>query len=164
MLIGDAERNRLVSELNEHYVAGRLTLEDLRRRVETVMSAVYLDEARAALAELPAIAGAAPVRTGGRGDGSRAGWFRRKGHAQVSAPEPGWERTDERFRDPSSGVIMRVWVDPADHSRHYVPDEVGRLRAPGGRRPPGGCPDGPREMGLVRESEVTGERREVGFP
>ncbi|HEY1702866.1 MAG TPA: DUF1707 domain-containing protein [Trebonia sp.] len=56
-LIGDDERNRLVSELNEHYAAGRLTLEELRRRAETVMSAVYLDEARGALSELPPIAG-----------------------------------------------------------------------------------------------------------
>jgi hypothetical protein len=45
------------------------------------------------------------------------------GHAQAAAPAPGWERTDERFRDPSSGVIMRVWLDPADHTRHYVPDD-----------------------------------------
>jgi hypothetical protein len=131
-IIGDAERNRLVSELNEHYAAGRLTLEDLRRRAETVMSAVYLDEARAALAELPAIAGSpapagTPVPGTSRGgDSSRAGWFRRKGHAQSTAPAPGWERTGERFRDPSSGAIMRVWVDPADHSRHYVPDDAGR--------------------------------------
>ena len=134
-IIGDAERNRLVSELNEHYAAGRLTLEDLRRRAEAVMSAVYLDEARAALAELPAIAGSiagssAPAGTPAPGtsrggDSSRAGWFRRKGHAQSTAPAPGWERTDERFRDPSSGAIMRVWVDPADHSRHYVPDDAG---------------------------------------
>ena len=130
-IIGDAERNRLVSELNEHYAAGRLTLEDLRRRAETVMSAVYLDEARAALAGLPAIAGSpAPAGTPAPGtsrggDSSRAGWFRRKGHAQSAAPAPGWERTDERFRDPSSGSIMRVWVDPADHSRHYVPDDAG---------------------------------------
>ena len=125
-LIGDAERNRLISELNEHYAAGRLTLEDLRRRAETVIAAAYLDEARTALAELPAVAGGgAPARTPGAqvpADGSRAGWFRRKGHAQVTAPAPGWERTAERFRDPSSGVIMRVWVDPADGSRHYVPD------------------------------------------
>lgn len=30
--------------------------------------------------------------------------------------------TGERFRDPSSGKITRVWVDPADGSRHYVPE------------------------------------------
>lgn len=131
-LIGDAERNRLVAELNEHYAAGRLSLEDLRRRAETVMSAAYLDEARAALAELPAIAGAAPLAgttpagttASAQAEGRRAGWLRRKGHAQVTAPAPGWERTGERFRDPSTGLIMRVWVDPADHSRHYVPDEA----------------------------------------
>jgi hypothetical protein len=126
-LIGDAERNRLVAELNEHYAAGRLSLDGLRQRAETVISATYVDEARAALAELPAIAGAAPPygtpEAGRRGpDGTRAGLFRRKGHAQVTTPAPGWERTDERFRDPSSGVIMRVWIDPSDHSRHYVPD------------------------------------------
>ena len=33
-------------------------------------------------------------------------------------------RTAERFRDPSSGVIMRVWIDPSDESRHYVPDDA----------------------------------------
>jgi hypothetical protein len=30
--------------------------------------------------------------------------------------------TDERFRDPSTRAIMRVWIDPADQSRHYVPE------------------------------------------
>jgi len=30
--------------------------------------------------------------------------------------------TDERFRDPTTRAIMRVWVDPADLSRHYVPE------------------------------------------
>jgi hypothetical protein len=31
--------------------------------------------------------------------------------------------TAERFRDPSTKKIMRVWIDPADGSRHYVPDD-----------------------------------------
>jgi len=30
--------------------------------------------------------------------------------------------TSERFRDPTSKAIIRVWVDPADGSRHYVPE------------------------------------------
>jgi hypothetical protein len=33
--------------------------------------------------------------------------------------------TRERFRDPASGVVMRVWLDPADQSRHYIPDNDG---------------------------------------
>jgi len=37
-------------------------------------------------------------------------------------PGAGWVPTPERFRDPSTRAIMRVWVDPADLSRHYVPD------------------------------------------
>jgi DNA-binding SARP family transcriptional activator len=45
-------------------------------------------------------------------------------HAQTRKPGPGWVPTAERFRDPSSGVIMRVWIDQSDESRHYVPDEA----------------------------------------
>jgi hypothetical protein len=62
--------------------------------------------------ELPAggrAAASRPVRRGRR-------------HAQADEPGPGWVPTPERFRDPSSGKIIRVWLDPADLSRHYVPD------------------------------------------
>jgi DNA-binding SARP family transcriptional activator len=45
-------------------------------------------------------------------------------HAQTRKPEAGWVPTAERFRDPSSGVIMRVWIDLSDESRHYVPDDA----------------------------------------
>ena len=31
-----------------------------------------------------------------------------------------WVATDEVFRDPTSGRVMRVWVDPTDGSRHYA--------------------------------------------
>jgi hypothetical protein len=34
-----------------------------------------------------------------------------------------WVRTEERFRDPGTGVVMRVWINPADQSRHYFPDD-----------------------------------------
>jgi hypothetical protein len=123
-LIGDAERDQLAAALREHYAAGRLDLEELRRRVAIVLAARYLDEARAALAELPAVAadGVSPVPAPA---GSRPDWPRRRGHAHADSPRPGWERTGERFRDPASGQVMRVWVDPADGSRHYVPDDAG---------------------------------------
>lgn len=120
-LIGDAERDQLAAALREHYAAGRLDLDELRRRVAVVIAARYLDEARAALAELPAIA-AGPTSAPAA---SRRSWPRRRGHAHADSPRPGWERTDERFRDPASGQVMRVWVDPADGSRHYVPDDAG---------------------------------------
>ena len=124
-LLADAERDRFVAALREHYAAGRLSLEELRRRAGIVLAAAYLDEAEAALAELPAaITTTAPGNAApGTGRGTRRGWPSRR-HAQTAAPAAGWVPTAERFRDPSSGVVMRVWVDPADGSRHYVPDDA----------------------------------------
>ena len=31
-------------------------------------------------------------------------------------------------RDPSTRAIMRVWIDPADLSRHYVPEPSAAAR------------------------------------
>jgi hypothetical protein len=123
-LLGDPERDRLAAVLREHYAAGRLSLDELRRRAEIVFAAAYLDEAEGALAELPAVAADPAGARRDAGRGSRRGRPRRRGHAEADSPAPGWVRTAERFRDPSSGVIMRVWVDPADDSRHYVPDDA----------------------------------------
>jgi DUF1707 SHOCT-like domain len=116
-LLGDADRERLIVLLREHYAAGRLDLDDLRHRVGVVLAAVYAEEAAVALAGLPP-AGVPDTAGAGRGGDSRGR------HAQTRKPEPGWVPTAERFRDPSSGVIMRVWIDPSDQSRHYVPDDA----------------------------------------
>ena len=43
-------------------------------------------------------------------------------HGEADVPAEHWQRTDEVFRDPSTDRIMRVWVDPTDGSRHYVPE------------------------------------------
>ena len=116
-LLGDADRERLIVLLREHYAAGRLDLDDLRHRVGIVLAAAHAEEAAVALAGLPPTA--IPDTPGaGRGRNSRGR------HAQTRKPEPGWVPTAERFRDPSSGVIMRVWIDPSDESRHYVPDDA----------------------------------------
>jgi hypothetical protein len=116
-LLGDADRERLVALLREHYAAGRLDLDALRHRVGVVLAAAYAEEAAAALADLPP-AGVPDSPGAGRARRSRGR------HAQTRQPEPGWVPTAERFRDPSSGVIMRVWTDPSDDSRHYVPDDA----------------------------------------
>jgi hypothetical protein len=50
------------------------------------------------------------------------GWTRLRRHGESAVPAGNWQRTDESFRDPSSGKLMRVWIDPVDGSRHYVPD------------------------------------------
>jgi hypothetical protein len=50
------------------------------------------------------------------------GWFKLRRHGESTLPSSNWHPTDESFRDPSSGRLMRVWVDPLDGSRHYVPE------------------------------------------
>ena len=119
-LITEAERERLVARLREHYARGELELDDLSRRVEVVLAATYLEQAAAAVADLPQLDGpaAGPAAPG------PARRPRRRGHAQAARPGAGWVRTSERFRDPTSGVIMRVWVDPSTdpETRRYLPD------------------------------------------
>jgi Domain of unknown function (DUF1707) len=116
---GDADRDRLTIVLREHYALGRIDIEEFARRVEIVLAAGYADEAAAAVRDLPPLAAAAPAA---HGQAARKRMRRR--HAQTAAPGTGWLPTSERFRDPTSGTIMRVWLDPADQSRHYVPDTV----------------------------------------
>ena len=38
-------------------------------------------------------------------------------------PDPRWSDTGERFVDPESGVLVAVYFDPADGSRHYLEAE-----------------------------------------
>ena len=83
------------------------TLTTLERRLELA----YADSP-AALEGLPPLP-AAPTKP-------RRRWGRR--HGERDTAEPGWVPTTERFVDPTTGSVMRVWVDPADRSRHYVPD------------------------------------------
>jgi len=116
-LASDADRERLVALLREHYAVGLFGLDELDRRVGLVLSAQFLDEVAAAVADLPA---AAPGTTPGTAPQRRA--RRRRGHAHADQPAAGWVPTSERFRDPSTSMVMRVWVDPADQSRHYVPE------------------------------------------
>jgi hypothetical protein len=123
-LAGDADRERLLGLLREHYARGQLDLDEMSRRVGIVLAATYTDEAAAAVTDLPLLGKAAwgePSPAPARRD--RLGQRRR--HAQRTEPGAGWVPTAERFRDPSTRAIMRVWVDPADLSRHYVPEPDG---------------------------------------
>jgi hypothetical protein len=131
-LATEADRDRLVALLREHYAVGQFGLDELDHRVGTVLSARYLDEAASAVADLPgrplpATSGsAAPGRpVSGRpvsGSTPPRRPRRHRGHAHADQPAAGWIPTAERFRDPSTSTIMRVWIDPTDHSRHYIPE------------------------------------------
>ena len=118
-LASEADRERLVALLREHYAVGLFGLDELDRRVGVVLSAQFLDEAAAAVADLPGTAG---TGTAGTGTAKPRRARRRRGHGHADQPAVGWIPTNERFRDPSTSTVMRVWVDPADQSRHYVPE------------------------------------------
>jgi uncharacterized protein DUF1707 len=128
-LATDADRERLVALLREHYAVGLFGLDELDRRVGLVLSARYLDEMAAAVADLPGVPASGTSVSGGPAAGGPAAGGsaprpvrRRRGHAHADQPAAGWIPTAERFRDPSTCTIVRVWIDPADHSRHYVPE------------------------------------------
>src|SRR5262245_23458939 len=105
--LGDPERDALAESLGRHYVEGRLDADALQKRVETVYRAQERDEAEAALADLPALV---PVPS--PPPKRRRRWGRRHGEAEEA--QPGWRPTPERFHDPTTGRVMRVWIDPAD--------------------------------------------------
>ena len=127
-LAADADRERLIGLLREHYAVGLFGLDELDRRVGLVLSAQYLDEAAAAVADLPGVSAPCPASGSAASSSAASGRAtprrvkRRRGHAQADQPAAGWIPTDERFRDPTTRAVMRVWIDPADQSRHYVPE------------------------------------------
>jgi hypothetical protein len=45
-----------------------------------------------------------------------------QGGGETSALEPRFRPSDERFVDPTTGVPMRVWLDPTTGERRYVPE------------------------------------------
>jgi hypothetical protein len=112
--LSDADRDQLIELLSRHSADGRLSTEELERRVAIVYEAETRGQVAAAIADLPPLPGQSA-------EPRRAAW--RRGHAEAESPSPGWVPTDERFRDPATRRIMRVWIDPASGARHYVPDE-----------------------------------------
>jgi hypothetical protein len=103
--LGDAQRDEVAQVLGRHYAEGRIDADELSRRLDLV----YADEASGALADLPPLAPATPPRRR---------WGRR--HAEADRPEPTWLPTTERFVDPSTNRVMRVWLEPGSRARHYV--------------------------------------------
>lgn len=71
--IGDAERDRAVAALGDHFVAGRLTQDEFEERSEQATKARYDDELAPLFADLPdeaavvQVAGRQPAWAAGRG-------------------------------------------------------------------------------------------------
>jgi DUF1707 SHOCT-like domain len=112
--LSEADRERLYAQLSRHAAEGRLEVDELERRVELIAAATTREEAAAAMADLP------PLPVPDSGPPRRLGWGRGHGHADRADAD--WQPTEERFRDPRSNRIMRVWVDSLG-GRHYVPEQ-----------------------------------------
>ncbi|HUP87093.1 MAG TPA: DUF1707 domain-containing protein [Acidimicrobiales bacterium] len=107
----DAEGEAVVEVLRRHLLDDRITLDDYADRVGAIWAADGRESLDAVLADLPRLPPAAPVRVAGRR------------HGEGAVPDVTWRPTAERFRDPTTGRVMRVWVDVADGARHYVCDD-----------------------------------------
>ena len=97
----------MVAVLQRHFVDDRLSLEEYADRVGDVWEAGDRAALDAVLADLPHL----PTRPV---NGSR------RRHGEGAVPSVTWRPTKERFRDPTTSRVMRVWVDVVDGTRHYV--------------------------------------------
>lgn len=120
MRIGDSEREQLFERLSRHAAAGRLDVAELERRVAAVAAAQTQAEAAAVLADLPPLAPSAGEAQA-QWRRLRLGW--KPSHGESQRPAPDWRPTSERFRDPRTKRVMRVWEDTTG-TRHYLPDEA----------------------------------------
>jgi Domain of unknown function (DUF1707) len=71
--IGDAERDRAVSDLGDHFAAGRLTREEFDDRVDQAMAARFGSDLQPLFVDLPR-AEPVPSQAAGPRPGLRAGW------------------------------------------------------------------------------------------
>jgi hypothetical protein len=112
VLLSDADRELLYEKLKRHAAEGRLEIADLERRVAAIADAQTREQAAAVMSDLPPLGDSEP---------RRPRWGR--GHGEADVPAPDWQPTNERFRDPRTNKVMRVWVDAAG-GRHYVADDA----------------------------------------
>ena len=119
MRLSDADRDRLYEQLGRHAAEGRLGVEELEQRVAAIAAAQTRDAAASVMADLPPLPPGplAPGAPGAPASRRAVGW--RRGHGDADRPAPDWQPTNERFRDPRTSKVMRVWVDSAG-GRHYV--------------------------------------------
>jgi len=112
--LSDSDREVLLEKLGRHAAAGRLDIEELERRVAAIVAAQTSEQAAEVMADLPPLPGDAPPGRPRRG----------RGHGDAAAPAVDWKPTGERFRDPRTNRVMRVWEDSSG-GRHYVAEDQG---------------------------------------
>ena len=71
----DADRERFASELHEHFAEGRLSLEELQRRLDLVFAAATLVDLYELTSDLPHLGPRLARRSGGRTRARKRGWW-----------------------------------------------------------------------------------------
>lgn len=104
------DREAVALELGRHYVAEHIEADELDRRLTLLYDGADVEGALGDLPELPR-EHVPEVR--------RGGWWRNR-HGESLAAQAHWLPTTERFVDPTTQRVMRVWTDPASRARHYV--------------------------------------------
>jgi len=136
--IGDAERDAAAADLGEHYVAGRLTLDELHERLGAVFSAKTYGQLGRVMADLPYLR-RPPGRPGltalagptGVAGPARAAWMAYRPPA--SLPSPGARRpttpSDRAGRFAALSLLilaMMIWLFTALlFARHGVYHQMG---------------------------------------
>jgi hypothetical protein len=106
--VSEPEQAELVQALHRHLADGRLDIEQFDVRVACVYGARTRAQARRALDDLPLLGVPSTDRRS------------RRRHGESSQVQPHWVATEELFRDPATGRVMRVWIDPTNGARHYA--------------------------------------------
>ena len=104
MLLGEADRELLYEALKRHAAEGRTRPPSSSGGVAIVAEAQTREAAAEAMAGLPPLASAGARASAGRAGGAAT--------VRPRSPQPDWQPTSERFRDPRTRAVMRVWVDP----------------------------------------------------
>jgi hypothetical protein len=105
--VTEVEREAAAAALGRHYSEDRIDPDELSRRLDLA----YGGDVAGALDGLPPLE---PLPE------PKRRWGRR--HGESDTAQPGGLPTKERFMDPTTRRVMRVWVDPARGERHYVPE------------------------------------------
>jgi hypothetical protein len=105
--VTEVEREAAAAALGRHYSEDRIDPDELSRRLDLA----YGGDVAGALDGLPPLE---PLPE------PKRRWGRR--HGESDTAQPGWLPTKERFMDPTTRRVMRVWIDPARGERHYVPE------------------------------------------
>jgi hypothetical protein len=150
--VGDAERDAAAADLGEHYVAGRLTLDELHERLGAVFSAKTYGQLARIMADLPrpqrqAAPGGLPAPTARSRSAGAAGAWTTAYPAAGFPPSPGGQQatpSDRAGRFAALALLvlaMLIWLFTALlFARHgfYYQQHMG---------PPGTGPFGPAGPG-----------------